>query len=149
MCSQFNVSVNFMKSFFSFAKNNENMMCIFGDCRWHANILLWNIGRVSLEIAPIIESLKILHYAMVRVWEYLNIFVKGWPYCQETQQIDFGTLIDFEIICTGDILLKKYWETCTKIRSVVMFSKIGDWSIQVSPYVNHKLGTLKWFMFLS
>ena len=29
-CSQINVSVNSMKSFFSFAKNNENMMCILG-----------------------------------------------------------------------------------------------------------------------
>ena len=97
MCSQFNISVSFMKSSFSFAKDNENMMCIFGNWRRHANILLWNIGRVSLEIAPIIESLKIIHCAMVRIWEYQNIFVKCWPYYQETQQIDFGTLIDFEI----------------------------------------------------
>ena len=94
--SQFNVSVSSMISSFSFAKNNENM-CLIGDCRWHANILLWNIGRVSSEIAPMIESLKNLHYAMVRVWEYQNIFVKCWPYCQQTQQMGFGTLIDFKI----------------------------------------------------
>ena len=28
MCSQINASVNSMESFFSFAKNNENMVCI-------------------------------------------------------------------------------------------------------------------------
>ena len=70
MCSQINVSVSSMESFFAFAKNNENMMCIFGDCKWRPIILLWNIGRVSLEIAPMIESLKNLHYAMIKVWEY-------------------------------------------------------------------------------
>ena len=30
MCSEINVPVSSMKSFFSFAKNNQNMMCIFG-----------------------------------------------------------------------------------------------------------------------
>ena len=34
-----------------------------------------------------------------RVWEYQHIFVKCRPYCQETQQIGFGNLIDFEITC--------------------------------------------------
>ena len=97
MCSQFNVSVSSMNLFFSFAKNNENVMCISADCRWPANILLWSIGRVSLEIASMIVSLKKLHYTMVRVWKYQNSFVKCWPYCLETQQIGFGTLIDFEI----------------------------------------------------
>ena len=74
-CSQINVSVNSMKSFFS----NENMMCILGDCRWHANILLWNIARVFLQIATMIEYLKNLHYVMVRVWEYQYNFVNSWP----------------------------------------------------------------------
>ena len=109
MCSQFNVSVSSMKSFFSFDKNNGNISCIFGDCRWYANILLWDIGRVYLEIAPMMESLKNLHYAMVSVWEYQNIFVKCWPYCQETQQIGFGNLIDFEITCKRYFTDKIQW----------------------------------------
>ena len=73
-------------------------MCTFGIADdMHANILLWNIGRLSLEIAPMIELLKNLHYTMVRVWEYQYIFVKCWLYYQEIQQIGFGTPIDFEI----------------------------------------------------
>ena len=51
-CNQLIVLISSMKSFCSFAKNHENMMCIFGDCRWHSNILSLNIGRVSSEIAP-------------------------------------------------------------------------------------------------
>ena len=46
-----------------------------------------------------IEYLKNLHSAMVRVWEYQQIFVKCSPYCQETQQVGFGAFIDFEITC--------------------------------------------------
>ena len=88
-----------MKSFFSFAKNNQNMISMSGDYRWHAKILLWNIGSVSLEIAPMIEAFKNLRCAMVRVYEYQNIFVKSLPFSQETQQIGFETLIDFEITC--------------------------------------------------
>ena len=79
MCSQINVSISSMKSFFSFAKNNKNMMCILGDCRWHANILLWNIVRVFLQIATTIEYLKNLHFVMVRVWECQYNFVNSWP----------------------------------------------------------------------
>ena len=54
--------------------------------------IFWN------EIASMIESLKNLHYTMVRVREYQKIFVKCRPYCQEAQQIGFWTLISFEII---------------------------------------------------
>ena len=94
MCSQFNVSVSSLKSFYSFAKNNENMICKLRDYRWRANILLWNVGIVSLKIAPMIVT------QTSTLWLGLgshNIFVKCWVYCQKTQQIGFRAFNDFEI----------------------------------------------------
>ena len=41
--------------------------------------------------------------------------VRAW----ESEQVGFGTLVDLHV---EDILLTKYWETPTKISSVVMFS---------------------------
>ena len=119
-----------MESFFSFVKNNENMMCIFGDYRWHANILLWNIVRVSWEIAPMIESLKNLHFAMVIGFGSINIFLQSVDLIARKHS---KLVLGFSLILrlhAEDILLTKYWETSTEIRSVVMFSTwIGDSSI--------------------
>ena len=111
-----------------------------------------NIGRVSLELAPMIESLKNLHCCLgfrVRtffssvdliarrhnklVLGLLKTYTVVWAW-----ELEHFLLI--LIVRAEDFLLIKYRETPTKIRSAGMFSiQIGDWLIQISPYVHHNV----------
>ena len=93
-CSQFNVSVSSMKSFFSFAKN--------------MNVHIWGLQMTCQHFSmKYSESIfgNSIHDRLTQkrtLWLGFgnpNIFVKCWPCCQETQQVGFGTLINFETIC--------------------------------------------------
>ena len=81
MCSQINVSVSSKKSLAFFLPKIIKTSCAYlGIADDMPTFYCEIIGRVSSEITPMIEYLKNLHYAMVRIWEYHFIFVKCWPY---------------------------------------------------------------------
>ena len=75
-----------------------------------------------LNIKPTQEPTLCYGYT---VWEYQYIFVKRSLYCQETQQIGFGTLIDFkDCVCYifASLFLSLNEGTCQIEKNVFRFT---------------------------